>query len=104
MEGKDILILLKSSDMPVAHNVFLKSQQAPYLIYRDDEFEIITANSKAVLTKKQIKIELYSRATEVESCEEIVENLLNTFTTYSKGRSFDDNQQLYVTYYFFYIC
>lgn len=103
MDAKKVYRLLKSTGIPTAHNVFLKAQKPPYLLYRDDDTAIIAANSRAVLKKQRITVELYSAPTEINNAEKIVENLLDEFTTYSKNRSFDDEQQLYVTYYNFYI-
>ncbi|MBR2175464.1 MAG: hypothetical protein IJ861_00780 [Clostridia bacterium] len=103
MDAKEVYRLLKSTGIPTTHNVFLKVQKPPYLLYRDDDTDIIAANSRAVLKKQRITVELYSSPTEINNAEKIVENLLDEFTTYSKNRSFDDEQQLYVTYYNFYI-
>lgn len=100
---KELYRLLKATGIPTAHNVFLKAQKPPYILYRDDDTDIIAANSKVVLKKQRITIELYSAPTGISNAEKIVENLLDDFTTYSKSRSFDDAQQLYVTYYNFYI-
>lgn len=103
MEVSDIYSLLSGSGIPAAHNVFLTPQIPPYILYRDDKFENIAANSRTVLKKRQITIELYSKITQVNSCENAVEDILDSFTTYSKDRVFDDEQRLYVTYYNFYI-
>lgn len=103
MEVSDFYSLLSDSGIPAAHNVFLTPQTAPYILYRDDSFENITANSKTVLKKRHITIELYSKITQIGSCEQTVEDILDSFTTYTKDRAFDDEQELYVTYYNFYI-
>lgn len=103
MEVSDIYSILSDSGIPAAHNVFLTPQTPPYIIYRDDNFENITANSKTVLKKRHITIELYSKITQVSNCEQTVEDILDSFTTYTKDRAFDDEQELYVTYYNFYI-
>lgn len=73
------------------------------MIYRNDNFENITANSRTVLKKQLITVELYSKITQVNSCENTVEDILDSFTTYTKERAFDDDQRLYVTYYKFYL-
>ena len=37
---------LSSLPFPVAHTVFLEEQTAPYLIYTDNDFEFVSADSK----------------------------------------------------------
>lgn len=103
MDAKNLLKRLKSTGIPAAHNVFLQKQNPPYLIYRDDETDIIAANSKAILKKQKIVIELYAAPTAITLSEATVENLLDTFTTYTKSRTFDEAEQHYVTYYQFYL-
>lgn len=73
------------------------------MIYRNDNFENITANSRTVLKKRLITVELYATITQINGCEHDVENILDSFTTYTKERAFDDKQRLYVTYYKFYL-
>lgn len=94
---------MSGSGIPTAHNVFLKPQKSPYLIWRDDVFDCVTANSRTVLKKRRITVELYAVITQINQCEHTVENILDSFTTYTKERAFDDAQGLYVTYYNFYI-
>ena len=94
---------LKGTDIPTAHNIFLNTQKPPYMIYRTDDIDIKTANSKVVLQKQRISIELYTKPGEVANNETKVETVLNCFTTYTKSRTFTDAEQLYVTYYDFYI-
>ena len=48
-------------------------------------------------------MELYAAQTDADAAEEAVEEFLDGFTTYSKDRTCDDEQQLSVTYYQFYI-
>ena len=103
MNTRDIYTLLRNAGIPVAHNVFLKKQVPPYILYRYDGTDIIVANSRAVLKKQRIAVELYSKPEGLRQAEAAVENVLDNFTTYSKERSFDDEQQIYVTYYKFYI-
>lgn len=83
--------------------MFLSPQIPPYLIYRNDSVECLAANSRTVLKKQRITIELYTRITQTDGCEHTVEDILDNFTTYAKSRAFDDAQGLYVTYYHFYI-
>ena len=103
MENNRLFQLLQSTGIPTAHNVFLKAQRTPYLLYRDDETDIIAANSKKKKKKRKITLELYAAATAIGHAETAVEAVLDTFTTYSKARAFDDARQLYVTYYQFYL-
>lgn len=103
LENSRLFQLLQSTGIPTAHNVFLKAQKPPYLLFRDDATEIIAANSRPVLKKRKITVELYSAATDAGHAETAVEAVLDTFTTYSKARAFDDARQLYVTYYQFYL-
>lgn len=99
----NLLALLQSTGYPVAHNVFLQRQTPPYIIYLDDKFDYKTANSKTVLKKRKITIELYtSLSSDVDTVENAVETVLDGFTTYDKNRTFDENQSLYITYYSFY--
>ena len=98
----EMLVLLENA-LPVAHNIFLQRQTLPYLIYRDDDFNYKTANSKIVLKKRKTTLELYtSLSSDVETVENTVETILDGFTTYDKNRTFDENQGLYITYYSFY--
>lgn len=92
---------LKTLPFPVAHEVFLEEQAAPYLIYTDDEFEFVTANSKTVLQKTVIVLELYTKGSQTDEFEEIVETFLDDFTTYEKSKSYIKEEQLYITYYTF---
>ena len=64
---------LKTLPFPVAHEVFLEEQTAPYLIYTDNEFEFVTANSKTVLQKTVIVLELYTKGSQTDEFEEITE-------------------------------
>lgn len=95
--------MLKTLPMPVAHTVFIEPQTAPYLIYRDDDFELTAANSKTVYEKNQIILELYTKLNQTEYFEEIVETFLNDITTFNKSRSFIAEEQLYITYFEFYL-
>lgn len=92
---------LKTLPFPVAHMVFLEEQTAPYLIYIDNEFELIAANSKTVLQKTVIVLELYTKGTQTDEFEEIVEVFLDDFTTFEKSKSYITEEQLYITYYTF---
>lgn len=92
---------LKTLPFPVAHTVFLEPQTAPYLIYTDDDFELIAANSKTVLCKTVIVLELYTKVSQTDEFEEIVEIFLDDFTTYEKSRSYIKEEQLHITYYTF---
>ena len=71
---------------PAAHTVFLEEQTAPYLIYTDNDFELL---------------ELYTKAEQTDENEEVIENFLDDFTTYEKSRSYISEEQLYITYYTF---
>lgn len=103
MSTQEVYALLQCTGIPTAHNIFLQKQVPPYILYRNDGTDIIAANSKAILKKQGITVELYSGADGLKRAETAVESVLDTFTTYSKARSFDDEQQIYVTYYNFYI-
>lgn len=92
---------LKTLPFPVAHTVFLEPQTAPYLIYTDDEFEMIAANSETILQKTVIVLELYTKGSQTDEFEEITEVFLNDFTTYEKSKSYIKEEQLYITYYTF---
>ena len=92
---------LKTLPFPTAHTVFLEPQTAPYLIYTDDEFEMIAANSETVLQKTVIVLELYTKGSQTDEFEEIVEVFLDDFTTYEKSKSYIKEEQLYITYYTF---
>ena len=92
---------LKTLPFPVAHTVFLEPQTAPYLIYTDDEFETIAANSETILQKTVIVLELYTKGSQTDEFEEITEVFLNDFTTYEKSKSYIKEEQLYITYYTF---
>lgn len=92
---------LKTLPFPVAHTIFLSKQEAPYLIYIDDEFEFITANSETVLQKTVIVLELYTEEIQTDEFEEITEIFLDDFTTYEKSKSYIKEEQLYITYYTF---
>ena len=97
------LLTLLENALPVARNVFLERQTPPYLIYRDDDFDYKTANSKVILKKRKNTLELYtSLSSDVDTVENTVETILDGFTTYDKSRTFDENQGLYITYYSFY--
>lgn len=103
MDISAIYSLLSSSGIPTAHNIFKTPQKPPYLTYRIDNFANLCANGKVILKKQRITIELYATITQVNSCEHTVEGILDEFTTYTKERTFDDAQGLYVTYYNFYL-
>lgn len=92
---------LDSLPFPAAHTVFLEEQTAPYLIYTDNDFEFTAADSRAVLCKTAIVLELYTKAGQTDENEVIVENYLDNFTTYEKNRSYISEEQLYITYYTF---
>lgn len=92
---------LKTLPFLVAHTVFLEPQTAPYLIYTDDEFEMIAANSETILQKTVIVLELYTKGSQTDEFEEITEVFLNDFTTYEKSKSYIKEEQLYITYYTF---
>lgn len=92
---------LKTLPFPVAHTVFLEPQTAPYLTYTDDEFELITADSKTIICKTAIVLELYTKGSQTDEFEEITETFLDDFTTYEKSRSYISEEQLYITYYSF---
>lgn len=92
---------LRTLPFPVAHEVFLKPQTAPYLIYTDNEFEIIAAQSENVLMKTVISLELYTKNTQTEENETIVEEFLDGFTTYEKARSFITEEKVFMTRYTF---
>jgi len=92
---------LKTLPFPVAHTVFLEPQTAPYLIYTDDEFEMIAANSETILQKTVIVLELYTKGSQTDEFEEITEVFLDDFTTYEKSKSYIKEEQLYITYYTF---
>lgn len=92
---------LSSLPFPVAHTVFLEEQTAPYLIYTDNDFEFTSADSKTVFCKTVIVLELYTKGVQTDENEEIVEDRLDTFTTYEKSRSYISEEQLYITYYTF---
>lgn len=94
--------MLNTLPMPTAHVVFIEPQEAPYLIYLDSEYENIAANSKNVNRKSLIQLELYTKLNQTEKYENLVETLLNDFTTYEKSRSFIASEQLCITYYRFY--
>ena len=81
--------------------MFLEPQTAPYLTYTDDEFEMIAANSETVLQKTVIVLELYTKGSQTDEFEEIVEIFLDDFTTYEKSKSYIKEEQLYITYYTF---
>ena len=98
----DLENAMTDAHIPTAHNVFLQRMEPPYLLYRDS-FDHIAANSRNVLKKHRIIMELYAAQTDADAAEEAVEAFLDGFTTYSKDRTFDDEQQLSVTYYQFYI-
>lgn len=92
---------LKTLPFPSAHTVFLEPQTAPYLIYTDDDFELIAANSENVLQKTVMVLELYTKGEQTDEFEEITEIFLNDFTTYEKSKSYIKEEQLYITYYTF---
>ncbi|MBQ2152478.1 MAG: hypothetical protein II440_03445 [Clostridia bacterium] len=92
---------LSSLPFPVAHTVFLEEQTAPYLIYTDNDFEFVSADSKTVLCRTAIVLELYTKAEQTDENEEVIENFLDDFTTYEKSRSYISEEQLYITYYTF---
>ena len=92
---------LKTLPFPVAHTMFLEPQTAPYLIYTDDEFEMIAANSETILQKTVIVLELYTKGSQTDEFEEITEVFLDDFTTYEKSKSYIKEEQLYITYYTF---
>lgn len=92
---------LKTLPFPTAHTLFLEPQTAPYLIYTDDEFEMIAANSETVLQKTVIVLELYTKGSQTDEFEEIVEVFLDDFTTFEKSKSYITEEQLYITYYIF---
>lgn len=92
---------LKTLPFPTAHTVFLEPQTAPYLIYTDNEYDIIAADSKSVLCKTIIVLELYTKGSQTDEFEEITEIFLDDFTTYEKSKSYIKEEQLYITYYTF---
>ena len=92
---------LKTLPFPVAHTLFLEEQTAPYLIYTDDEYDIVTADSKSVLCKTIIVLELYTKGNQTDEFENIVEIFLDDFTTFEKSKSYITEEQLYITYYTF---
>ncbi len=94
--------MLNSLPIPVAHVVFAKPQKAPYLIYVDNECENTAANSKTVNKETFIQLELYTKLTQTQECEDVVEALLDDFTTYETARSFIAEESLCITYYRFY--
>lgn len=94
--------ILKTLPFPVARYIFAQPQTTPYLIYRDDEFSDTSANSQKINRQTYIVIELYTEPFQTEEYEEIVEILLDDFTTYEKARSFIDSEGVAITYYKFY--
>lgn len=86
---------------PATHTVFLEEQTAPYLIYTDNDFEFVSADSKTVICRTVIVLELYTKAEQTDENEEVIENFLDDFTTYEKSRSYISEEQLFVTYYTF---
>lgn len=94
---------LRTLPFPTAHLQFLQPQTAPYLIYRDDEFDIVAANSSNVHQRTFVTLELYAKAQQIDTAESCVEQLLETSTTFEKTRSFIEEDGLYVTYYSFYV-
>ena len=92
---------LRTLPFPVAHEVFLKPQTAPYLIYTDNEFEITAAQSKNVLMKTVISLELYTTTAQTDTNETIVESFLDDFTTYEKARSYITEEKVNMTRYTF---
>ncbi len=92
---------LKTLPFPVAHTVFLEPQTAPYLIYLDDEYDVIAADSKSVFCKTIIVLELYTKGNQTDEFENIVEIFLDDFTTFEKSKSYIKEEQVYITYYKF---
>ena len=97
----ELLLTLRTLPFPVAHNVFLKPQKPPYMIYLDEAFEFTAANSAKVNVKTVIRLELYTKPLGTAADEETVEDLLDTFTTYEKTRSHITEEGVNVTYYTF---
>lgn len=93
--------MLKTLPFPVVRYLFKEPQNAPYLIYRDDDFNDTAANSKKINRQTCIIIELYTEPKQTEQCEEITETLLDDFTTYEKARSFIESEGVAITYYKF---
>lgn len=92
---------LKTLPLPVAHTVFVEPQKPPYLIYQDEDFSVLAANSQNVHMTTHIQLELYTDGKTTDSTEDVVETLLNDITTYGKSRSYIDGERVYVTYYNF---
>lgn len=92
---------LRTLPFPVAHEVFIKPQTAPYLIYTDDDFDVVAAQSKNVLMKTVISLELYTKSGQTDANETIIENFLDDFTTYEKMRSFITDEKVFLTRYTF---
>ena len=94
--------ILSTLPIPVAHVVFAEPQNAPYLIYLDEECENTAANSKTVNKQSLIQLELYTKLKQSQEYESVVETLLDDFTTYEKSHSFIAEESLCITYYRFY--
>lgn len=92
---------LKTLCIPAAHEVFLKPQKPPYLVYRSNDYDCTAANSKTVGIRRHITVEVYTELTKTAETEEKVEQFLDSFTTYAKSGSYISEQKIYVSYYKF---
>lgn len=96
---KDLYNLLCVTGFPVAHSFFLEPQQPPFVVYVDDSYKSIDANSKTLYTRLHIRAELYIENDDITS-ELTFEQVLKDLS-YSKSKMWIDEEKIYnVTYEF----
>ncbi len=101
MKLDEIGEMLKEAKIPVAYSHFAKTQPPPFLVYYDEEEQVITADSVVIYKVLSIAVELYT-TTKNETIEEKIENLLSDHRLgFSKFASWINDAKVYQTIYEF---
>lgn len=92
---------LQSIELPVRYSHFTESITPPYLIYLIEGKDTFKADDKIYEKQQQIRLELYTKLKD-ESLEAIIENTLNdNGFIWVFDETYDDNQKLFIIYYYF---
>lgn len=76
MNGAALFAILITTNLPVAHNYFIKAPSLPYIIYKESGASGRGSDEKNMIRKTEWMVELYTTKKEPET-QELVEDLLN---------------------------
>ncbi len=101
MTLEELYIVLAGIGIPVRYSHFNNPVSPPYLVYINEGKETFKADDSIYLKEKSIRIELYTKIKD-ESLEETIENTLeNSGLIWEFDETYDDNQKLFIIYYYF---